>query len=120
MPEVARMIYRIAYPRIGVLRAMFFEGTSLTPDAEDTVRELLTMIVGSVGAYVLDQMAQGRIRRMHPLLALQLFVGPIIFHAMTRQAIERMLTFDLDGDDAVTQLADSWLRAMQPDKEEAA
>lgn len=120
MPEIARLIFRTAYPRIGVLRAMFFEASSLAPDAEESVRELLAMIVGSVGTYVLEQMAQGRVRRMHPLLALQLFVGPIMFHALTRPAAEKMLGFDMEGEQVVTQLAESWLRAMQPDEEEAA
>jgi AcrR family transcriptional regulator len=119
MPEIARLIFRVVYPRLGVLRAVFFEVSSLAPDTEESSRELLAVIVGSVGAYVLGQMSEGRLRRMHPLLALQSFVGPIFFHVITRPAVERVLGFDMDGDLVVTQLAESWLRAMQPAEEVA-
>ena len=119
MPEIARLMFRVVYPRLGVLRAIFFEVSSLAPDAEESSRELLAMVVGSVGAYLLGQMSEGRLRPMHPLLAIQSFVGPIFFHMLTRPAVERVLGFDMDGELVVTQLAESWLRAMQPDEEAA-
>jgi hypothetical protein len=62
--------------------------------------------------YVIGQMAQGRLRQMHPLLALQSFVGPILFHVLTRPLAERVLRLDIEGEAAVTQLAETWLRAM--------
>jgi hypothetical protein len=89
----------------------------LGPDAELAARELVTTILGSVGAYVIGQMAAGRLRMMHPLLALQSFVGPIFFHVLARQLAERMAGFDIDAEEAVAVLADSWLRAMRPDEE---
>jgi AcrR family transcriptional regulator len=89
MPEVARAVYRTFYVggenRAGMLRALFFEVSSLAPDTEDA---------------------------MHPLLALQSFVGPIFFHLMTRAPAERLLGFDIAGEQAVTELAEMWLRAM--------
>jgi AcrR family transcriptional regulator len=122
MPEIARTVYRTVYgsgkPRLGLLRAAIFEVSSLAPDAEETVREALQTIVGSVGAYVLAQMMSGRLRPMSPLLALQLFVGPIFIHVLTKPAVERALGIDIDGEEAVTELAESWLRSMRPDEEE--
>lgn len=120
MPEIARLVFRIAYPRIGMLRALLFEATRLAPDAEDSVREVITTLIGSVGSYVLYQMTEGRIRRMHPLLALQMFIGPIVFHALTRPAVEKVLGLEMDGAEVVTEFAESWLRAMQPTTEEIA
>jgi hypothetical protein len=61
-------------------------------------------------------MRDGRLRQMHPLLALQLFVGPILFHIITRPVAEQMLGLDIDGEQAVTLLAESWLRAMTPEE----
>ena len=122
MPEIARTVYRTVYgsgkPRLGLLRAAIFEVSSLAPDAEETVREALQTIVASVGAYVLAQMMSGRLRPMSPLLALQLFVGPIFIHVLTKPAVERALGIDIDGEQAVTELAESWLRSMRPDEEE--
>jgi AcrR family transcriptional regulator len=122
MPEIARTVYRTVYgsgeTRLGLLRAALFEVSSLTPDAEEAVREALVAIVGSVGAYVMGQMMSGRLRRMSPLLALQSFVGPIFFHVLTRPVVERVLGIEIDGEQAVTELAESWLRSMRPDEEE--
>ncbi|MDQ6877472.1 MAG: TetR family transcriptional regulator [Candidatus Dormibacteraeota bacterium] len=121
MPEIARTVYRTVYgsgeTRLGMLRAVFFEVSSLSPDAEESAREAMRTIIGSVGAYVMTQMTNGRLRPMSPLLALQSFVGPIFFHVMTRPLVERVLGVDIDGEQAVTELAESWLRSMTPDEE---
>jgi AcrR family transcriptional regulator len=117
MPEIARTVFRTVYgsgeTRVGMLRAMLFEVSSLSPDAEESVREVMTTILGSVGVYVMAQMESGRIRRMHPLLALQSFIGPIFFHLMTRPMFQRVLSVEFDGEPAVTELAEGWLRAMR-------
>ncbi len=119
MPEIARTVYRIVYgsgeTRLGMLRAIFFEVSSVAPDAEESAREAMLTILGSVGAYVMAQMTSGRLRPMSPLLALNSFIGPIFFHVLTRPLVERVLGIDIDGEQAVTELAESWLRAMRPD-----
>jgi AcrR family transcriptional regulator len=119
MPEIARTVYRTVYgageTRLGLLRAVFFEVSSLAPDAEDSAREAMSTILGSVGAYVMAQMTSGRLRPMSPLLALQSFIGPIFFHVLTRPLVERVLGIDIDGESAVTELAESWLRSMRPE-----
>ena len=61
-------------------------------------------------------MRDGGLRQMPPLLALQSFVGPIFFHLLTRPLAERMLGLEIDGEKAVTLLAESWLRAMTPEE----
>jgi len=67
---------------------------------------------------VTEQMAAGRLRRVHPLLALQSFIGPVLFHILTRRLAERVLNLDVEGEAAVTQLAEAWLRAMSPEEEQ--
>jgi AcrR family transcriptional regulator len=122
MPEIARTVYRTVYgsgeSRVGMLRAVFLEVSSFSPDAEESARELIGTVLGTVGAYVMSQMGAGRLRPMSPLIALQLFIGPIFFHLITRQMVERVVSFELDGEQAVTELADGWLRAMQMDRKE--
>jgi AcrR family transcriptional regulator len=118
MPEIARAVYRTVFAggenRTGVMRAVFFEVSSLAPDAEEATREILIKVVGALVPYIQEQMTRGRLRTMHPLLALQAFIGPIFFHLMTRPAIERVLQLQIDGEEAVTELAEAWLRAMDP------
>jgi hypothetical protein len=48
---------------------------------------------------------------------MQSFVGPIFFHLLTRSMAERLLGLDIDGEQAVVDLARAWLRAMKPDEE---
>jgi TetR/AcrR family transcriptional regulator of autoinduction and epiphytic fitness len=109
MPEIARTVFRTVYgsgeTRVGLLRALLFEVSSLTPDAEESAREVLRTILGTVGVYVMAQMDSGRIRRMNPLLALQSFIGPVFFHLLTRPVFERVLGLEIEGERSVTELA---------------
>ena len=120
MPEIARTVYRTFYgegeSRVGVLRALFFEISSLSPDTAEGAQDAIRAMVGSLAFYLMANMRDGRLRQMHPLLALQSFVGPILFHIITRPVAEQMLGLDIDGEQAVTQLAESWLRAMKPEE----
>ncbi|HEV2476095.1 MAG TPA: helix-turn-helix domain-containing protein [Candidatus Dormibacteraeota bacterium] len=117
MPEVARAVYRTVVggeeDRTGLMRALFAEVTSLAPEAEEATRDAIVRVVGAVAGYVLAQMAAGRLRQMHPLLALQSFIGPIFFHLMTRKAAQAVLGVEMDEEQAVIELAESWLRAMR-------
>lgn len=116
LPELARTVYRRVYAggesRMGLLRALLFEVSGLAPDTEEAAREVLVNLVGALGMYMASQMAEGRLRHMHPMLAIQSFVGPIFFHLITRPVVERMVGLDIDGEQAVTELAQTWLRAM--------
>src|SRR5437588_7120962 len=122
MPEVARTAYRAVFAggesRLGLIRALFFEVSGLAPETEQAAAEVITKVVGLLVVYVTAQMAAGRLRRMHPLLALQAFVGPILFHILTRPLAERVLGLDRGCETAVTLLAEAWLRAMAVKEEE--
>jgi TetR/AcrR family transcriptional regulator of autoinduction and epiphytic fitness len=118
MPEIARTVYRTFFSdgesRVGILRAIFFEISSLTPDAAEAAQDALRSVVGSFAIYVMENMQAGRLRPMHPVLALQSFVGPVMFHLLTRSLAEQSLGLHIDGEQAVTELAECWLRAMTP------
>jgi len=121
MPEIARTVYRTLYNagegRFGMLWALFFEINSLSPDTTEAAHDAIRSLVGSLALYLMQNMQSGQLRAMHPLLALQSFVGPIFFHLMTRPLAERMLGLDIDGEQAVTLLAESWLRAMRREED---
>jgi AcrR family transcriptional regulator len=118
MPEIARTVYRTTYgrgaDRTGMLRALFFEVSGLAPDTEEAARLVIARVVGGLMFYLTAQTSEGRLRAMHPMLALQSFIGPILFHVITRAAAERVLGLDIEGEEAVTELAETWLRAMKP------
>ena len=118
MPEIARTVYRVFFNRganrVGLLRALFFEVSALSPDTEVATENAIRRVVGSIAMYVVSQMSAGILRPMSPLLALQAFIGPIFFHMLTRPAAEKVLGMEVDGEEAVTVLAETWLRAMKP------
>ncbi len=120
MPEIARTVYRTFYgegeSRVGLLRALFFEISSLSADTAEGAQDAIRGLVGSLVFYLMGHMREGRLRHMPPLLALQSFVGPILFHIITRPLAEQMLGLDIDGEQAVTLLAEHWLRAMTPEE----
>jgi hypothetical protein len=65
--------------------------------------------------YLSEQMAVGRLRKMHPVLAFQLLAGPIVAHMLTRP-LATMMGFDQPIDKVVDQIVDAWLRAMSPEE----
>jgi len=114
MPEVARAAARTLAGRVGIVRSLLFEVASASAESEEALRYVLGRLLRAMPSYLAEQVARGRLRPMHPLLAIQAFAGPIVFHLITRAAAERELGFDMPVEEVVTVLAESWVRAMQP------
>ena len=116
VPELARTAYRAVFGagenRSGLIRALFFEVSGLRPETEEVAGDTIRGIVGQLVLYVMTQMNKGRLRPMHPLLALQSLIGPVLFHILTRPLAEKVLHLNIEGEAAVTQLAETWLQAM--------
>lgn len=117
MPELARTVMRVLAGRAGVLKMLFFEVSSFTPDAQEAADYVLGSFVPAVTGYLAGQVAAGRLRPLHPALALQSFAGPLLMHVLTRELAERSMGLELPSEDAATELAQTWLRAMAPAQE---
>ena len=89
-------------------RALGWRGAALAG-----MRPLFESTIGLVVEYIGGQIAAGRIRPMHPLLALQAFVGPVFFHLMTRPAIDRIVGLPLGPEGAVDQLVAASLAGLR-------
>ena len=114
VPVLARTMARSLGGRIGLLRVLFFEVTGFSPDAGEAAEDLVRNGVGALAAYVVRQMTAGHLRPMHPLLALQGLVGPILMHLMTRPVATGLGLMEVPVEDAVAELAEGWVRAMRP------
>jgi len=114
MPAIAMAAARSLRGRMGVVRAVFMEVSAQGPDTAEAVEYVFTRGLSALIGYIVSQMAAGRLRPMHPLLALQSLIGPILFHLMTRELAEARLGLDVTVEDAVSQLATNWVRAMRP------
>jgi AcrR family transcriptional regulator len=104
LPLIGRAIVGVAGERLGLMRAIFHEVTSGSLPALEGMRPLFMQTLGALAEYIEGQMEAGRIRRMHPILALQAVIGPIFFHLMTRPTIERLVGLPMDPEDAVDEL----------------
>ena len=114
LPLIGRAIVGVAGERLGLMRAIFHEVTSGPGPTLDGMRPLFESTLGVLADYIVGQMALGRVRPMHPILALQAFVGPIFFHLMTRPMVERIVGLPMDPEAAVDELIAAGLAGMAP------
>jgi AcrR family transcriptional regulator len=120
LPAVAQAVAHAIEPRIGIIRSLFFELTSGTEETLEGAAPTMRNLLADVGGYLARQMAAGRLRPMHPLLASQAFVGPLFMHLITRPVAKRLAGFDVPLDDAVAALVATTLEGLKaPDLKEA-
>jgi AcrR family transcriptional regulator len=112
-PLIGRAIVGVAGERLGLMRAIFHEVTAGGPTVAE-MGPLFEQTLGLLAAYISGQMAAGRIRPMHPILALQGFVGPVFFHLMTRPVIDRLVPLPMDLEAAVDELISAGLVGLAP------
>ena len=110
-PLIGRAVVGVAGERLGLMRAIFHEVTSGGPAVAE-MGPLFDQTLGILAQYITGQMAAGRLRPMHPILALQAFVGPIFFHLMTRPVIERIVPLPMDPEGAVDDLVAAALEGL--------
>jgi AcrR family transcriptional regulator len=115
IPEVVLTAYRTIAGRSGIVRTLLLEVTSMTPEFAEAFAETGLSAFGTFARYLAGQMAAGRLRRMHPMLAVQSLVGGVMFH-MLAAPVMRQATVDVPvGEDVVLQFAQLWLRGMRPE-----
>ena len=111
LPLIGRAIVGVAGERLGLMRAIFHEVTAGGPAVAE-MGPLFEQTLGLLATYITGQMAIGRIRPMHSILALQAFVGPIFFHLMTRPMIESIVPLPMDHQAAVDELVTAALEGL--------
>jgi len=114
IPELVRTAYRAMSGRNGIVRTLVFEATSMTPETQQAFSETGLRAFGTLAMYLSSQMEAGRLRRISPLIALQALIGGVMFHLLSEPLFAGMA--EINGEQAVTQLAENWLRAMRPDR----
>ena len=113
LPLLAQAVAGAAGERLGLLRAVFLEVTAASDDAIFGMRGAFGQTLGLLAAYMAEQMETGQVPRMHPLLAVQAFIGPVFFHLMTRPALERLAPIDMPTQAAIDQLVAVTVRGME-------
>jgi len=116
VPALMQEAARTMEGRFGVLAVMLFQVATGVADSEVAREWALERVAGDLAGYVMAQMQAGRLRMMHPLLALQSLVGPIFLHLATREVAVKRLGLGMPLAEAVDVLAANWLRAMRPEE----
>lgn len=115
IPDLVLTAYRAVAPRAGIARTLIVEVTSLTDETRQAFGETGVRAIARLAAYLAAQMDAGRLRRMHPVLAILALVGPVMMHVLATPVIGESIPGAPTGEDAVLQLARQWLRAMRPE-----
>jgi AcrR family transcriptional regulator len=113
-PQVARAVMKALEGRVGVLLRMVVEMARGDPDSIEGIEHAMTRGAPDLVRYLDEQMSAGRLRRVHPVLAIQLLAGPLVAHQLT-QPLAALLGFDLSADEVADQVSQAWLRAMAPE-----
>jgi AcrR family transcriptional regulator len=115
IPEIVLTAYRTVAGHTGIVRTLLLEVTSMTPESAQAFAETGLRAFGTFAQYLATQMAAGRLRRMHPMLAVQSLVGGVMFHMLAAPVMSQATVGVPSGEDIVLQFANLWLRGMQPE-----
>jgi AcrR family transcriptional regulator len=113
IPRIVQAAYRTVSSRRGVVRTLILEVSSMDPDTQPAFAETGLKAFATLARYLQAQMDAGRLRRMHPFLALQALVGPVLLHFLATPLFPLEVS-SATGEAAVAELARHWLRAMEP------
>ena len=116
MATLARSLAHAGEVRIGVMRSVLFEVSGGPGGGNEEFLDEAYLNVQVVIRYLERQMEAGRFRKVDPVLAMQAFFAPVMFHAVSRPVLEQYGLLNLSLDDAVQELTEGWLRAMAPKK----
>jgi hypothetical protein len=114
MATLARSLAHAGEVRIGVMRSILFEVSGGPRGGNEEFLEEAYLNVQVIIRYLERQMEAGRFRKADPVLAMQAFLAPVMFHAVSRPVLEQYGLLNLSLDDAVQELTEGWLRAMAP------
>jgi len=119
MPAVGVAMAEAMDGRAWLLLSLLSELLTGGPDTAEGVQQGLARGLPDVIQYLNGQMTEGRLRRMDPLVALQLLAGPIVADQLTRPLAASLVGFGTPLSDFVDQVVGAWLRAMAPEEEVA-
>jgi len=117
VPAVGRAMAAAMEGRTGLLLRIVFELLKGDADTAEGARRGMARGLPDLVRYLSGQMAAGRLRPMHPVVALQLLAGPIVAHLLTRPLAESLIGFQTASDEVVDQIVAAWLRAMAPEEQ---
>jgi AcrR family transcriptional regulator len=115
MRAVAHAIAETMHGRVGLLLHMVFEAAQGGPDTAEAMRHAMGRGLPDLIGYLSNQMQVGLLRRMDPIVAIQLLAGPIVALLLTYSLADLLVGFKQSQPELLDEIVNSWLRAMAPD-----
>jgi AcrR family transcriptional regulator len=115
IPEVVLTAYRTVAGHTGIVRTLLLEVTAMTPEFAEAFADTGLRAFATFAEYLASQMAAGRLRRVHPMIAVQSLVGGVMFHMLAAPVMSQATVDVPAGEDVVLQFANVWLRGMRPE-----
>jgi AcrR family transcriptional regulator len=115
IPQVVLAAYRTVARRRGIVRTLLLEITSMAPETQQAFAETGVRAFATLAGYLAAQITAGRLRRMHPMLAVQSLVGGVMLHLLAGPLLSQASVDVPAGDEVAVQLAQLWLRGMRPE-----
>lgn len=114
--EVLPALMSVMAPKLLAFRGAFravVADSFMESEVQTPVRSSILELYRVLGEYMERQMEMGRIRRVHVQAAVQSFVGPIIFYAVTSpvDGVNQQVT----SEELVREHVAIWLRGMKPE-----
>jgi AcrR family transcriptional regulator len=114
VPAVGRAMADALEGRTALLLRIVFELLRADPDTAEGAQRSMTRGLPDLARYLSAQMEAGRLRRMDPVLAIQLLAGPIVTHLLTLPLAEPVMPSAMTRPQVVDEIVGAWLRAMAP------
>lgn len=115
IPEVVLTAYRTVAGHTGLVRSLLLEITSINSEFFGAFAETGLRALETFAQYLAGQMAAGRLRRIHPMVAVQSLVGGVMFHMLSAPVMSRGSIDVPSGEVVVVEFAQLWLRGMSPE-----
>ncbi len=96
-------------PRFALFRTILLEAFQNPAMGAAIARNVLGVVLPIVGGYLTRQMAAGRLRPMHPTLALQSLIGPVFIHLLTREMFAAQFAMSPPIETVITHIVTTFL-----------
>jgi AcrR family transcriptional regulator len=113
-PELLRAVAEAMSPRVAIMRSLILEASSGEPEAVEAAQAAIRPLYEELAPYFAAQVAAGAIRPIHPMLAVQTFIGPLVFNVLMQSVAGPISGLSVDPERAADVFAQVALRGLLP------
>jgi AcrR family transcriptional regulator len=114
LPRLLRAVAAAMVPRVAIMRSLILEASSGMPDAVEAAQAAVRPLYEELAPYFAAQVAAGAIRPIHPMLAVQTFIGPLVFNVLMQSVAGPVSGLSDDPEHAADVFAQVALSGLLP------